>query len=77
MPILPGFLLDMKTFRISKGLDIPISGAPEQKVRKGQTVRQVALIGDDYIGMKPTMQVKVGDRVKTGQLLFVDKKIGE
>lgn len=74
MPILPGFLLDMKTFRISKGLDIPISGAPEQKVRKGQTVRQVALIGDDYIGMKPTMQVKVGDRVKTGQLLFVDKK---
>ncbi len=64
----------MKTIRIKKGLDIPISGTPEQKIRQGNPVRQVALIGDDYIGMKPTMLVKPGDRVITGQQLFTDKQ---
>jgi len=37
-------------------------------------VRSVAVIGFDYHGMKPTMEVQVGDRVKLGQLLFTDKK---
>ena len=64
----------MKSIQIRKGLDLPISGQPEQKVRQGNAVSHVALIGDDYIGMKPTMQVKEGDSVKTGQLLFGDKK---
>lgn len=64
----------MKTIRIKKGLDIPISGRPEQKVRQGNRVSQVALIGDDYFGMKPTMLVKTGDKVRIGQHLFTDKK---
>jgi Na+-transporting NADH:ubiquinone oxidoreductase subunit A len=64
----------MKSIQIRKGLDLPISGKPEQKVRQGSLVNHVALVGDDYIGMKPTMLVDVGDRVKTGQLLFSDKK---
>jgi Na+-transporting NADH:ubiquinone oxidoreductase subunit A len=37
-------------------------------------VRSVAVIGFDYHGMKPTMAVQVGDRVKLGQVLFSDKK---
>jgi Na+-transporting NADH:ubiquinone oxidoreductase subunit A len=64
----------MKTISLTKGLDIPISGSPEQKIRAANLVRQVALIGDDYIGMKPTMLVKPGDRVTVGQKLFTDKK---
>ena len=64
----------MKSIRIRKGLDLPISGGPDQRVRQGNPVSHVALIGDDYIGMKPTMLVKEGDRVKTGQVLFRDKK---
>ncbi len=64
----------MKTVRIKKGLDIPLSGAPEQKIRQGNPLRQVALVGDDYIGMKPTMLVKQGDRVTCGQQLFTDKQ---
>ena len=60
--------------KIKKGLDLPISGAPEQTITDGKTVRHVALIGFDYIGMKPTMAVKEGDRVKRGTLLFTDKK---
>ncbi len=64
----------MQTISLQKGLDIPISGSPEQKIRQGNAIRQVALIGDDYIGMKPTMLVNPGDRVTLGQKLFTDKK---
>lgn len=60
--------------RITKGLDLPITGQPEQTINAGPTVGQVALIGSDYIGMKPTMLVQPGDRVKVGQPLFSDKK---
>jgi Na+-transporting NADH:ubiquinone oxidoreductase subunit A len=34
----------------------------------------VAVVGSDYIGLKPTMLVAVGDRVAKGQGLFADKK---
>ncbi|MCA8988330.1 MAG: Na(+)-translocating NADH-quinone reductase subunit A [Planctomycetaceae bacterium] len=59
---------------IRKGLDVPIAGEPLQEISTGPDISRVALIGPDYIGMKPTMQVSVGDRVKLGQALFTDKK---
>ncbi len=64
----------MKKFHLSKGLDIPLKGVPRQVIRPGPDISQVALIGDDYIGLKPTMLVKEGDQVKLGQQLFTDKK---
>lgn len=60
--------------KLKKGLELPIEGTPEQKVYDGPKITKVALIGDDVAGMKPSMAVKVGDKVKTGQLLFTDKK---
>lgn len=60
--------------KIRRGLDLPISGSPEQVIHDGPKVNSVAVIGFDYVGMKPTMAVKEGDRVKLGQLLFSDKK---
>ncbi|RTL20914.1 MAG: Na(+)-translocating NADH-quinone reductase subunit A [Rhodocyclaceae bacterium] len=60
--------------RIKRGLDLPITGAPEQRIEAGRPVRSVAVIGFDHHGMKPTMAVQVGDRVKLGQVLFSDKK---
>jgi Na+-transporting NADH:ubiquinone oxidoreductase subunit A len=60
--------------RINKGLDIPISGKPEEKVDPGCPVRSVALLGNDYIGLKPKILVKEGDNVKQGQVLFIDKR---
>jgi Na+-transporting NADH:ubiquinone oxidoreductase subunit A len=60
--------------KISKGLDLPITGAPEQIISDGQAVKTVAIVGPDYVGMKPSMCVKVGDQVKLGQQLFADKK---
>lgn len=63
-----------KRFQLSRGLDLPIAGAPEQTILRGPAVRTVGLIGDDYHGMKPTMHVVEGDVVRLGQLLFEDKK---
>ncbi len=60
--------------KIRRGLDLPISGVPAQTIENGPSVRSVAVIGYDYHGMKPTMEVQVGDKVKLGQLLFTDKK---
>ena len=60
--------------RISKGLDIPIAGAPEQMLEAGRFVRSVALLGGDYLGLKPKMLVQEGDQVRLGQALFIDKR---
>lgn len=60
--------------RIKRGLDLPINGAPEQTIHDAKPVRSVAVLGHDYVGMKPTMEVKEGDKVKLGQTLFTDKK---
>jgi len=60
--------------KVRRGLDLPITGAPAQRIEAGRPVRSVAVIGFDYHGMKPTMSVQVGDRVKLGQVLFSDKK---
>lgn len=60
--------------KIKKGLDLPITGEPKQTIVDGPKVTQVALVGPDYIGMKPTLLVQEGDRVKKGQAVFTDKK---
>ena len=60
--------------KLKRGLEIPISGKPRQEIVDAPAARSVALVGFDYVGMKPTMEVQVGDRVKLGQLLFTDKK---
>ncbi|PCI28411.1 MAG: NADH:ubiquinone reductase (Na(+)-transporting) subunit A [SAR324 cluster bacterium] len=59
---------------IKKGLELPTTGSPKQEITKGNSVKSVAVVGPDYVGMKPTMAVRVGDQVKLGQLLFTDKK---
>ncbi|MGM0563582.1 MAG: Na(+)-translocating NADH-quinone reductase subunit A [Pseudomonadota bacterium] len=60
--------------KTKEGLDLPITGAPEQVVHDGPEIKTVAVLGPDFIGMKPTMFVKEGDRVSKGQALFEDKK---
>lgn len=61
-------------FNLKKGLDLPITGEPEQKIENGNKVTSVAVLGMDFVGMKPTMMVAEGDKVKLGQVLFSDKK---
>lgn len=60
--------------KTKRGLNLPISGNPEQSIHPGPAIRSVGLLGDDYPGLKPTMLVREGDRVKAGQPLFEDKR---
>lgn len=60
--------------KIKKGLNLPIKGAPKQAIGDTLSVSKVAVLGEEYVGMRPTMHVQVGDLVKKGQLLFEDKK---
>ncbi len=61
-------------FIIKEGLDLPITGGPKQIIEDGNSVSTVAILGTDYVGMKPTMLVSEGESVKLGQALFTDKK---
>lgn len=59
---------------INRGLDIPLAGEPEQSIHPAVPVKQVALRGLDYTGLKPRVQVAVGDKVGPLQPLFIDKR---
>ncbi|MDN3614298.1 Na(+)-translocating NADH-quinone reductase subunit A [Vibrio gallaecicus] len=59
---------------IKKGLDLPIAGTPSQVINDGKSITKVALLGEEYVGMRPTMHARVDDEVKKGQVLFADKK---
>lgn len=61
--------------KINQGLDLPIKGQPEQLIKDAKTPKTVALLGGDYLGIRPAMAVKVLDKVKKGQLLFTDKNM--
>ncbi|MBT3602746.1 MAG: Na(+)-translocating NADH-quinone reductase subunit A [Candidatus Latescibacteria bacterium] len=60
--------------QIKKGFNIPIAGTPDQSTIHTKSVQSVALLGEDYIGMRPTMLVQPGDKVKLGDVVLVDKK---
>ena len=59
---------------IKRGLDLPIAGQPEQKIDDARQVRSVAVLGGDYIGLRPTMESRIGSRVLRGDTLFTCKK---
>ena len=60
--------------KISKGLDLPISGKPHISITDEPVISSVSLLANDFVGMKPTMLVKENDEVKVGEKLFEDKK---
>jgi len=64
----------IKKINLKKGLNIPIAGIPKEDTLETCHTETVALLGDDYVGMKPSMRVHLGDNVALGQILFVDKK---
>ena len=60
--------------KIRKGLDLPIAGSPGTNIEDGPSIASCAVIGTDYIGLKPKMLVEDGEVVSLGQPLFADKR---
>ncbi|MEM9014911.1 MAG: Na(+)-translocating NADH-quinone reductase subunit A [Pseudomonadota bacterium] len=63
----------MKHFELRKGLDLPVLGVPESKIYPGPRPRLTAVLGGDYIGLKPRLAVQEGDIVGAGAPLFAHK----
>lgn len=63
----------MREFKFKKGLDLPLSGEPEQTIHDAPAVNSVALLGSDYIGLKPRVEIQEGEEVKRGQAIFFHK----
>jgi len=59
--------------KIKKGLDLPIAGEPVQKIADSPAISRCAVLGQDYVGLKPTMAVREGDQVRQGQVIFSHK----
>ncbi|MEM8734522.1 MAG: NADH:ubiquinone reductase (Na(+)-transporting) subunit A, partial [Planctomycetota bacterium] len=70
----------VERFEIGRGLEVPIDGEPLQEgdgsaaAPELKEVGQVALVAEDYIGMRPTLLVSEGDHIELGQPVFSDKK---
>jgi len=56
--------------KLKRGLDIPIQGAPGPHIEDAPEPRYVGLVGLDYIDLKASMAIEIGDQVRTGQALF-------
>jgi Na+-transporting NADH:ubiquinone oxidoreductase subunit A len=63
----------MTLHSIKKGFDLRLAGRPEAKLVEAPEPAQVCLETADFPGVKPKPLVKEGDRVMTGQPMFLDK----
>lgn len=63
----------MKHFKLKKGLDLPVEGQPEQLIQDGPDSATYAVLGADYIGLKPRLSVAEGDVVGAGAPIFYHK----
>ena len=63
----------MGTFNIRKGRDIKLKGAADKKIVELSLPSKVAVLPQDFRGLKPRLSVKEGDLVKVGSPLITDK----
>lgn len=64
----------MAHFKIKKGMNIRLSGAPSLDVEDISSTDTVCMFPPEFLGTKPRLMVKEGDSVKRGTPLFFDKK---
>ncbi len=67
----------MQQFSLKKGLDVPVLGAPDMTIHDAPPVRTVAVLGQDYIGLKPRLSVQEGDVIAAGAPIFAHKDTPE
>ncbi|WBU55263.1 Na(+)-translocating NADH-quinone reductase subunit A [Paracoccus sp. SCSIO 75233] len=63
----------MQQFKLRKGLDVPVLGAPGVGIGDGPAITTVAILGADYLGLKPRLAVEEGDVIGAGAPVMVHK----
>ncbi|MCH5243209.1 MAG: Na(+)-translocating NADH-quinone reductase subunit A [Muribaculaceae bacterium] len=63
--------------RLKKGLDIPLGGKPSNEVTIDSSSHLFAIYPDDFPGPVWKTTLKVGDKIKAGDILFTDKSSGK
>ena len=58
---------------VTRGLDLPIAGAPAAAIHEARAVSRVAVLPADHLGTKPRLRVQEGDAVVRGQPLWQDR----
>ena len=59
--------------KIKKGLDINLKGKASEALLNGGKSESYAIVPDHYDGIFPKVVVKVGEKVKAGSVLMIDK----
>lgn len=67
----------MQQHVLKKGLDVPVLGAPDARIDEAAAVRTVAVLGQDYIGLKPRLAVEEGDVIAAGAPVLAHKDTPE
>ena len=60
--------------KIKKGLDINLKGKASDVLLNGGKSESYAIVPDYYNGILPKVVAKVGEKVKAGSVLMIDKK---
>lgn len=66
-----------QVIKIKKGIDIKIGGAADFFIEKNAASENPEMFGicpDDFVGVKPKIIVKEGDKVHAGEALFINKQ---
>ena len=63
----------MPHIKITKGHDLKISGIPDKNITYPAQYSTVAILPNDFRGVKPKLLVKEGDKVNIGSPLFFNK----
>jgi Na+-transporting NADH:ubiquinone oxidoreductase subunit A len=76
LALMAGFRLRIPAndmIKITKGLNLPIAGMPSQQI-SSKAVKRVALLGEEYVGMRPPWRFAKVTGYKKDRSLFEDKK---
>lgn len=64
----------MADFKIKKGFDIKVLGKPKPEIEEYASPQLFTIYPSEFEGLKSRLKVAEGDRVKRGDILFVNKK---
>lgn len=67
----------MANIKIKKGIDLNLEGAIASAAMESATCKSYAVIPDDFTGIVPRLEVKEGDNVAAGDVLYHDKAFPE